>query len=191
MSRPDWDEYMMAFARTAALRGTCDRKRVGAVIVVRHRVLSTGYNGSIAGMPHCDDVGHDMVGGHCKRTVHAEMNALAQAAKHGVSVEEGDCYVTASPCWDCFRVLVNAGVRNFIYEEPYRAEEDRARIAEVAERRGLGVQSLSERRSSTEPEQWEYECRFCRRRIIIPPLKEHPGACPGCSADWDQACRAL
>lgn len=134
MTRPSWDEYFMSFAGVASIRGTCDRKKVGAVIVVGKRVLATGYNGSIAGMPHCNDVGHDMVASHCRRTIHAEMNALAQAAKHGARVAEASIFTTASPCWDCFRVLVNAGIVEFCYGEEYRYEEDRVRIEAVAER---------------------------------------------------------
>jgi dCMP deaminase len=140
--RPDWDAYFMGFAAAAAPRATCDRKHVGAVIVVDRQVVATGYNGSIRGMPHCDDVGHDLVGGHCVRTIHAEMNALAQAARHGVAVERGSIYTTASPCWACFRVLINAGIERFVYGEPYREQEHRARISAVAETLGLEVRAL-------------------------------------------------
>lgn len=142
MSRPGWDKYFMGFALAASVRATCDRKHVGAVIVVSKQVVATGYNGSIAGMPHCDDVGHDMVEGHCVRTVHAEANALAQAARHGVAIEGATVYTTASPCWDCFRVLVNAGIKRMVYAEPYRAEEHQARIDAVAGELGLEVVCL-------------------------------------------------
>src|SRR5438445_8407612 len=76
--RPDWDEYFMGFARAASRRATCDRKHVGAVIVVERQVVATGYNGSVRGMPHCDEVGHDMEAGHCVRTIHTDMNAIDQ-----------------------------------------------------------------------------------------------------------------
>ncbi len=142
MSRPDWDEYFMGFARAAARRATCDRQHVGAVIVVEKQVVATGYNGSVRGLPHCDEVGHDLVGGHCVRTIHAEMNALAQAARRGVAVEGAAIYTTASPCWACFRVLVNAGIRVFVYDLPYREAEHRDRIVEVAGRLGLEVRAL-------------------------------------------------
>jgi dCMP deaminase len=131
-SRPDWDSYFMGFARAAQVRATCDRKKVGAVIVVNRQVVATGYNGSITGMPHCDDAGHDMRSGHCVRTIHAEMNALAQAARRGVAVEGSEIYTTTSPCWACFRVLVNAGVNTFVYGDRYRLDEDWERIQEVA-----------------------------------------------------------
>ncbi|HXV61487.1 MAG TPA: dCMP deaminase family protein [Vicinamibacteria bacterium] len=141
--RPEWDSYFMGFARAASARATCDRKHVGAVIVVDHQVAATGYNGSVRGLPHCDDVGHDMVDGHCVRTIHAEMNALAQAARRGVKVEGAWIYTTASPCWDCFRVLVNAGIQRFIYGEGYREEDHRARIADVARATGVQIKALS------------------------------------------------
>lgn len=140
--RPDWDHYFMGFARAASARATCDRKHVGAVIVVDRQVAATGYNGSVRGLPHCDEVGHDMVEGHCVRTIHAEMNALAQAARRGVGVDGAWIYTTASPCWDCFRVLVNAGLQRFIYAEPYRQSEHGSRIGDVAGALGLEINSL-------------------------------------------------
>jgi len=143
-SRPDWDLYFMGFAHAARERATCDRKHVGAVIVVERQVVATGYNGSVRGMPHCDEVGHDVVAGHCVRTIHAEMNALAQAASRGVAVEGAGIYTTASPCWDCFRVLVNAGIERFIFGEPYREDLHRQRIMGVAERLGLEVLALED-----------------------------------------------
>lgn len=142
--RPDWDTYFMGFAHAAAARATCDRKHVGAVIVVDGQVTATGYNGSVRGLAHCDDVGHDMVDGHCVRTIHAEMNALAQAARRGARVESAWIYTTASPCWACFRVLVNAGIQRFVYGEPYREGQHRSRIEEVANALNLEVRSLDE-----------------------------------------------
>jgi dCMP deaminase len=143
MPRPNWDEYFMEFAQAASKRATCDRKHVGAVVVVEKQVVATGYNGSVRGLPHCDDVGHDMVSGHCVRTIHAEMNALAQAARRGVAVGDSTIYTTASPCWDCYRVLVNAGIKRFVYLESYRGGEHQKRIQEVAEKLGLEVRSLA------------------------------------------------
>ena len=84
--RVGWDEYFMRIAVEVAGRSTCDRKHVGAVIVRERNILSTGYNGSIAGMPHCDDVGHMMDSSHCVATIHAEANAIIQAAKNGVMI---------------------------------------------------------------------------------------------------------
>ena len=90
MTRVGWHTYFMNIARQAATRSTCDRKQVGAVIVRDKTILSTGYNGSIRGMPHCDDVGHQMESGHCVATVHAEANAIIQAAKNGVRIDGAD-----------------------------------------------------------------------------------------------------
>jgi dCMP deaminase len=118
--RAPWDEYFMKIAEQAASRSTCDRKHVGAVIVRDKTILSTGYNGSVRGMPHCDDVGHMMENDHCIATVHAEANAIIQAAKNGVSVNAADIYVTASPCWHCFKLIANSGIKRIFYGEFYR-----------------------------------------------------------------------
>ena len=85
-------------------------------------ILSTGYNGSIRGMPHCDDVGHLMEGGHCVATIHAEANAIIQAARNGVEIDGATIYVTASPCWSCFKTIANAGIVRVCYGEFYRDE---------------------------------------------------------------------
>jgi dCMP deaminase len=120
MTRASWDEYFMAIARVVATRSTCDRKHVGAVVVRDRMILTTGYNGSIRGLPHCDDVGHLMEDGHCVRTVHAEANAIAQAARNGIRVDGADIYVTASPCFGCFKLIANAGLRRIVFGEFYR-----------------------------------------------------------------------
>jgi dCMP deaminase len=122
--RPDWDSYFMDMARKVAERSTCDRAHVGCVLVRDNRVLATGYNGSVSGMPHCDDVGHDIVNGHCKRTIHAEMNAIIQCAIHGVSSKGAIVYVTHYPCYDCAKALVNAGVLVVNYEQTYGVFHD-------------------------------------------------------------------
>ncbi len=128
MARTSWDEYFMNIARVVASRSTCERKFVGAVIVRDRTILSTGYNGSIRGMPHCTDVGHMMEDNHCVATIHAEVNAILQAAKNGVRIDEAAVYVTASPCWNCFKAIANAGIRRIVYGEFYRDE----RIFDVA-----------------------------------------------------------
>ena len=120
--RVTWNEYFMAIAEQVASRSTCDRKHVGAVIVRDKTILSTGYNGSIRGMPHCDDVGHLMENGHCVATVHAEANAIIQAAKNGVRIDGAELYTTASPCWNCFKLIANAGIGTIYYGEFYRDE---------------------------------------------------------------------
>ncbi|MGC9985416.1 MAG: dCMP deaminase family protein [Polyangia bacterium] len=118
--RAPWDEYFMNIARVVSSRSTCPRKSVGAVIVRDKTILSTGYNGSIRGMPHCTEVGHMMENGHCVATIHAESNAILQAARNGVRIEGGTIYVTASPCWNCFKEIANSGIRRVVYGEFYR-----------------------------------------------------------------------
>jgi len=137
--RVGWHTYFMNIARQAATRSTCDRKHVGAVIVRDKTILSTGYNGSIRGMPHCDDVGHLMEGGHCVGTVHAEANAIIQAAKNGVRIDSAELYTTASPCWSCFKLIANAGIRTIYYGEFYRD----TRSIEVARTLGIDLIDLS------------------------------------------------
>jgi dCMP deaminase len=139
MARTSWDEYFMNIARVVASRSTCERKFVGAVIVRDRMILSTGYNGSIRGTPHCTDVGHMMEDGHCVATIHAEVNAILQVAKNGVRIDEAAVYVTASPCWNCFKAIANAGVRRIVYGEFYRDE----RIFEVAKSIGVELVHLS------------------------------------------------
>jgi len=129
--RADWFEYFMAIAEEVATRSTCDRRHVGAVIVRDKVILSTGYNGSLRGAPHCDEVGHDMDNGHCVRTVHAEANAVAQAAKNGVNINNSEIYVTASPCLNCFKLIANSGINIIYYKEFYRDERIK-RYAEEA-----------------------------------------------------------
>ena len=137
--RINWDEYFMRIAVEVSGRSTCDRKHVGAVIVRDRNILSTGYNGSIAGMPHCDDVGHMMEGGHCIATIHAEANSILQSAKNGVNINQAAIYTTASPCWNCFKLIVNAGMRRIVYGEFYRDD----RIFQVAETLGVELVDLS------------------------------------------------
>lgn len=120
--RASWDEYFMNIARVVSSRSTCPRKFVGAVIVKDRTILSTGYNGSVRGLPHCSDVGHMMESGHCVATIHAEVNAIIQAAKTGAVIDEATIYVTASPCWNCFKACANAGIQRICYGEFYRDE---------------------------------------------------------------------
>ena len=138
-SRVSWDEYFMNIARVVATRATCDRKHVGAVLVRDKTILSTGYNGSIRGLPHCSESGHMMEDGHCVRTVHAEANAIIQAAKNGVAIEGATIYTTASPCWPCFKVIANSGCTRIVFGEFYRDN----RIFEYAQQVGIELVSLN------------------------------------------------
>ncbi len=136
--RSSWDEYFMNIAREVATRATCDRKHVGAVIVRDKTILATGYNGSLRGLPHCDEEGHLMEDGHCVRTVHAEANAILQSAKHGVRIEAGYIYTTASPCFPCFKLIANAGLTRIVFGEFYRDQ----RIFEFGARLGIELVKL-------------------------------------------------
>src|SRR5512137_1146896 len=120
--RPEWDSYFMKIAYAVSERSTCDRAFVGCVLVLDKRILTTGFNGSPAGQEHCDDIGHLMVDGHCVRTIHAETNAIIQAALHGVSTRGSTCYVTHFPCINCSKVLVNAGVIRLVFDVDYRMD---------------------------------------------------------------------
>jgi dCMP deaminase len=137
--RVDWHDYFMNIARQVATRSTCDRKHVGAVVVRERTILSTGYNGSIRAMPHCDDVGHDLENDHCVATVHAEANAIIQAAKNGVQVDGAEIYTTASPCWNCFKLIANSGIREIYYGEFYRDKKSLKVAADI----GINLVDLS------------------------------------------------
>jgi dCMP deaminase len=138
MERVSWERYFMNLALQVATRSTCPRKHVGAVIVRDKTILSTGYNGSIRGAPHCTDVGCLMENDHCVRTVHAEANALVQAARNGVRLEGAEIYVTASPCFNCFKLIANAGIRKVYYGEFYRDDK----VIRFAEELGIEMVHL-------------------------------------------------
>lgn len=141
MPRTYWTQYFMKIAHEVATRGTCDRKRVGCVLTIDHHIVSTGYNGSIPGHPHCDDVGHDLVETlddrgvprpNCVRTIHAEANAIVQAAKRGSRLEGATAYINTFPCWPCFRLLAGVGVRHIWFDDEYRPDERVKRAAELS-----------------------------------------------------------
>ncbi len=117
--RPDWDEYFLKLAMLASERATCPRMHCGCVLVKNKNVVATGYNGSIPGDEHCEDVGCLVVENHCVRTVHAEMNALNQAAKRGHSVEGATAYVTNMPCTTCAKSVITAGIKRVVVFSDY------------------------------------------------------------------------
>ena len=121
--RHDWDTYFIKIAYAVSERSTCDRAFVGCVLVLDKRILTTGFNGSPAGQPHCDEAGHLMVDSHCVRTIHAETNAIIQAALHGVSTRGSTCYVTHFPCINCTKALINAGITRLVYSTAYRLDD--------------------------------------------------------------------
>lgn len=140
--RLSWDQYFMTITRQVAERSTCMRAKVGAVIVREKSILATGYNGAPAGMPHCTDVGcliyqsttpNGETEENCFRTIHAEMNAIAQAAKNGASIKDASIYITHTPCIHCLKVLVNTGIKNIYYERAYKLHtlEELLRLTQV------------------------------------------------------------
>lgn len=132
MERISWDQYFMGQARLVALRSTCTRLMVGAVIVRENRIIASGYNGSVADGDHCIDDGCYIVDGHCVRTVHAEANALLQCAKFGVATNDTDLYVTHFPCLQCCKQIIQSGVKRVYYEADYRNHELAVKLFEEA-----------------------------------------------------------
>lgn len=134
----------MEVCRAIAKRATCDRGRSGCVIARENQILATGYVGAPAGLPHCDDVGHQMrkvyhedgsVTQHCVRTVHAEQNAICQAAKRGVPIEGATLYCRMTPCRTCAMLIINCGIRRVVCERKYHdgaESEDMLRKAGIA-----------------------------------------------------------
>ncbi|GMU95853.1 MULTISPECIES: cytidine/deoxycytidylate deaminase family protein [Ignavibacterium] len=112
--RPSWDEYFLKLAMLASERATCPRMHCGCVLVKDRFVLATGYNGSLPGQPHCEDVGCLIVDNHCVRTNHAEMNALIQAARHGVNTTGATAYITNMSCTTCAKALIAAGIKRVV-----------------------------------------------------------------------------
>ncbi|MBF6571032.1 MAG: cytidine/deoxycytidylate deaminase family protein [Candidatus Binataceae bacterium] len=130
-SRPSWDQYFMTITRQVAERSTCLRAKVGAVIARDRSILATGYNGSPAGLPHCTDVGCLIYESktpdgelelNCFRTIHAEINAITQAARNGAAIRDADIYVTHTPCIHCLKVLINTGISTIYYGQPYKLQ---------------------------------------------------------------------
>lgn len=138
--RPSRDEMLMRVAAVISLRGTCKRAFVGAVIAIQGRIISTGYVGAPAGLPHCLDVGDEVnAEGGCIRTIHAEANAIAWAARNGTSTENAQLYSTHEPCYRCAQLIINAGINRVVYEKPYRLH-DGSELLEVA---GVEVVQIS------------------------------------------------
>lgn len=147
--RPSWDEYFMQVADAISQRATCDRGRSGCVIARDRQLLVTGYVGSPAGLPHCDDVGHQLkkvvhedghVTQHCVRTVHAEQNAICQAAKLGVSINGATLYCRMTPCRTCAMLIINCGIVRVVCEKRYHAAEESEKMFEQA---GVALEYVS------------------------------------------------
>ncbi len=142
--RPGWGEYFMDIADLVARRSTCLRRRVGAVLVKNRQILSTGYNGAPSGLPHCQEIGcmraemgvpsgerHELC-----RGIHAEQNAIIQAARHGVSLEGADLFCTNLPCSICTKMIINAGIRKIIYRSGYADDMSKGMLE------GAGIEVL-------------------------------------------------
>ncbi len=141
--RPSWEEYFLQIAKDVSTRSTCDRANVGAVIVKNKVILSTGYNGAPRGLPHCDDVGHEIVDGHCIRTIHAEANAIAQAARNGSSIEDATIYLTVSPCYDCFKMMINGGIKEVVYKEFYMSRYGLSKaVLDLSKKTGVKIKEF-------------------------------------------------
>jgi len=141
MSRPSWHKYFKSICDEVSLRGTCNRRQVGCILVKDKRILATGYNGAIVGAKHCDEIGHLMVEEHCIRTVHAEINALAQCAKYGIACEGAIAYINTFPCFDCFKALINAGITEIYYSSEYESE-GKNNVKEFAQTLHIGLHKL-------------------------------------------------
>lgn len=139
--RPSWDHYFMGIADTVASRATCDRGRSGCVIVRNRQILVTGYVGAPTGLPHCDDIGHQMkkvihedgtATQHCVRTVHAEQNAITQAAKLGITINGATLYCRMTPCRTCAMLIINCGIERVVCEKKYHAGEETEQMFDQA-----------------------------------------------------------
>jgi len=120
--RKNWDSYFMDIAHMVKERSTCPRLKVGAVLVRDKRIRATGYNGSPSGISHCDEVGCLMIHNHCKRAVHAEVNAIMQSSPE--EREGATIYVTAQPCMDCAKAIIGSGIKRVVYDKQYKTEHD-------------------------------------------------------------------
>ena len=140
-ARPSWDEYFIGMADYVSTRATCDRGRSGCVIARDKRVISTGYVGSPPGLPHCDDVGHDLhtiinedgsQSVHCIRTAHAEQNAMVQAARFGVGLDGSTIYCKMVPCHVCAKMIVTAGIKRVVAKMDYHLSKKTKEILKLA-----------------------------------------------------------
>jgi dCMP deaminase len=131
--RPSWDDYFIGLVAAVARRATCDRGKSGCIIVKDKRILCSGYVGSPPGLPHCDEIGHLLkkvidedgtVRQHCMRTIHAEQNAICQAAKYGISLEGTTLYCSMEPCRTCAMLIISAGIEKVVAQKKYHAGHD-------------------------------------------------------------------
>lgn len=133
--RPSWDEFWFLQAMVYSTRGTCDRLRVGCVIVKNKRLVGAGYNGAPRGLPHCDEVGHLIIGGHCERTLHAEENAVLNTERR--NLEGATAYVLGTPCLRCMRLMVNSGIKKIHHLVTYENALGKEYILQMAKEAGV------------------------------------------------------
>ncbi len=154
--RPSWDEYFLKMIDLVGSRGTCDRGRSGAILVKDKRVLATGYVGSPIGLPHCDEVGHEIhthtredgvVSRHCARTSHAELNVIANAARFGVMIERSTIYCKMVPCYTCAKTIINAGVKRLVALQDYHAS---FKTKEIFKQAGIKLEIINKEIESYE-----------------------------------------
>lgn len=147
--RPSWDEYFLDMAYLVGTRGTCDRGHAGTVIVKDRRLLATGYAGSPRGLPHCDEVGHEMqtakdengkISEHCIRTTHSETNAIANAARFGTAIDGATMYSKMVPCYACAKVVINAGIKRFVAIKDYHVTN---RTKEIFKKAGVKLEIIN------------------------------------------------
>jgi dCMP deaminase len=152
--RQTWDEYFLNLSEVAGSRATCDRGRSGCVITKDRRILSTGYVGSPSGLPHCDDVGHEMhtvvhdddsISKHCVRTTHAEQNAIVHAARVGVPLEGGTLYCHMTPCYTCAKMIINAGIKKVVCLKDYHVSKRSKEIFKAAKIQYLAITKETEK----------------------------------------------
>lgn len=148
--RPSWDEYFLKITEMVASRGSCDRGRTGCVITRDRRIVSTGYVGAPSGLPHCDEVGHEIhtvihedgtQSDHCIRTTHAEQNAICEAARMGIALEGGTLYCKMAPCYACAKMIINAGIKRVVCAKDYHAS---ARSKDVFKEAGIEFSLISQ-----------------------------------------------
>ncbi len=141
MARMSWDDYFIELMETVSKRATCDRGRSGCIVVRDRRIVSTGYVGSPPGLPHCDDIGHLMkevidedgtVRSHCVRTIHAEQNAICQAARYGISLEGTTLYCKMEPCRVCAMLIISSGIKKVVAKRKYHAAQETRDMFQIA-----------------------------------------------------------
>lgn len=158
MSRPEWNDYFMSIAYLVSSRATCDRKKVGAVLVKDRTIISTGYNGAASGMPHCDEIGHELkdIEGRpsCVRTIHAESNAIDQAKE---SLKYATLYTNVIPCYDCAKRIVNAKISRVYYAEYYASRNTELVEEYFRKSQWVDPQAADQFSKGTELIKWEGE----------------------------------